>query len=46
MTGGQIAALNAAGALQFWFVFLIVMLLKVTKGLTRVSETVTEANEA
>lgn len=46
MTGGQIAALIAAGAFAVLVVFLIVMLLKVTKVLTRVSETVTEANKS
>ncbi len=46
MTGGQIAALIAAGAFAVLVVFLIVMLLKVTEVLTDVSKTVTEANKS
>ncbi|KRM24421.1 DUF948 domain-containing protein [Latilactobacillus graminis] len=46
MTGGQIAALIAAGAFAVLVVFLIIMLLKVTKVLTNVAQTVAEANKS
>ncbi|KRL61011.1 DUF948 domain-containing protein [Latilactobacillus fuchuensis] len=46
MTGGQIAALIAAGAFAVLVVFLIVMLLKITKVLTQVTQTVAEANKS